>query len=107
MQHALWFITMLFWCSVVVLVIVITVHHFLYDKDPRKVPEYVKQSIQFSSSSSGSDSEDENKRKDISDITDEALGSSRRKIGKISDLLLNMQSLLVYWGLGFWNRTNL
>lgn len=45
--------------SVLLLVIAIAIHHFLFDRDPRKVPDYVKNSIQFSSESEGSDTEQE------------------------------------------------
>ncbi|CAL8102849.1 unnamed protein product [Orchesella dallaii] len=36
---------------VLLLVVAIAIHHCLYDSDPKKVPEYVKNSIQFSSDS--------------------------------------------------------
>lgn len=44
---------------VVLLVLAIAIHHFLYDRDPQKVPDYVKNSIQFSSSESEDEQNDQ------------------------------------------------
>lgn len=53
--------------SVFLLVIAIAIHHFIYDRDPKKVPEYVKNSIQFSSSESDDDKNEDGDSDNSSD----------------------------------------
>ncbi|ODN03575.1 Calcium-activated chloride channel regulator 2 [Orchesella cincta] len=76
---------------VLLLVLAIAIHHCLYDRDPKKVPDYVKNSIQFSSESESDSKSDEESDESSDDPNNASRGANyahaARKLANLDKFL--------------------